>query len=174
MIGCKRGYQFGLGVIVAVIIAVGLGACGEAESDRAPIVPIAFHDDDECHVCGMIIVEFEGPKGQAVEPERVRKFCSTAEMIGWWLQPENQTSGARLYVHDMRHGEWADPDDEHLVDATQAYYVVGTGLKSAMGATLASFADEDAAHALASEHGGTVLRFEQLDQQVLQRHHGEH
>src|SRR5690606_37571920 len=65
-----------------------LGGCGEAEK-AVSLEPVALHGDDECHVCGMVIADFPGPKGQAVEKAGVRKFCSTAEMLGWWLQPEN-------------------------------------------------------------------------------------
>lgn len=156
--------------VALVIICLGLAACGETEQDRAVLEPVAFHDTDECHVCGMVITRFPGPKGQAVsQPEQARKFCSTAEMLGWWLQPENQHLDARLFVHDMGRSDWNNPDDEHLIDATSAWYVAGTGLNGAMGAVLATFADEQAARSLADKHGGQVLRFEQIDQALLQQ-----
>ena len=146
-----------------------LAGCGETEQSGSQLGPVAFHPDDECHVCGMIVTDFPGPKGQAVGRDGAHVFCSTAELVGWWLQPENQVAGAHLYVHDMAQGSWERPDDDHLIDATTAWYVAGTELKGAMGATLASFAEEAAARELAAEHGGRVLRFEELDQSVLQR-----
>ncbi|XQR90426.1 hypothetical protein HKW98_14195 [Stutzerimonas urumqiensis] len=57
------------------------------------------------------------------------------------------------------------PDDSHLIDATNAYYVLGPRLQGAMGAVLASFSDEQAAQNLVAEKGGRVMRF---DQQLLQ------
>jgi copper chaperone NosL len=93
-------------------------------------------------------------------------------LVGWWLQPENRIGTAKLYVHDMGRGEWAKPDDSHLIDATSAFYVIGladSGLKGAMGAVLASFADERAARQLAAIHGARVLRFDEIDQDVLQQ-----
>src|SRR5690606_41480846 len=46
------------------------------------------------------LTDFPGPKGLAMEKHIVKKFCSTAELFGWWLQPENQILKATLYVHD--------------------------------------------------------------------------
>jgi copper chaperone NosL len=154
--------------LLVLLCALLLAACGESEQQAQALGPVAFHPSDECHVCGMVIADFPGPKGQAVEKGGVKKFCSTAEMIGWWLQPENRHLTATLYVHDMGRSVWDQPDDDHLIDASSAYYVAGTQLKGAMGVVLASFADEQAARKLAAIQGGRVLRFEEIDQAVLQ------
>lgn len=161
-------YSTGLRTLFAMLLALGLAGCGEQEQAQQSLDPVGFHDTDECHVCGMVITDFPGPKGQAVEKDGVYKFCSTAEMLGWWMQPENRMLDAKLYVHDMGRSAWDSPDDEHLIDATSAYYVAGTQLKGAMGAVLATFAEERAAQKLAAEQGGRVLRFEEIDQTVLQ------
>ena len=161
-------YRTGATALLATVLAFGLGGCGEKEETRQTLEPVAFHASDECHVCGMVIADFPGPKGQAVAKNGVKKFCSTAEMLGWWLQPENRHLDAKLYVHDMGRSVWEHPDDEHLIDATGAYYVIGTSLKGAMGASLASFASEQQAQQLAAKHGGRVLRFAEIDQALLQ------
>jgi copper chaperone NosL len=90
-------------------------------------------------------------------------------MIGWWLQPENHHGEARLYVHDMGRSPWNAPNDAHLIDAKDAFYVVGTQLKGAMGVVLASFSSQQAAQKLAADQGGRVLRFSEIDQAVLQQ-----
>ncbi len=167
----KAMYGKAAGVLVALLM-LGLAGCGESEQPRQSLEPVGFHADDECHVCGMVVLDFPGAKGQAVEKGSVKNFCSTGEMIGWWLQPENRVLDARLYVHDMAHGSWEHPDDDYLIDAKTAWYVAGTQLKGAMGAVLVSFADEAAARKLADEHGGRVLRFEEIDQAVLQEASG--
>ncbi|MBA4742678.1 MAG: nitrous oxide reductase accessory protein NosL [Azoarcus sp.] len=153
-------------VTAALILLAG---CNSADDAATELLARSFHPDDECHVCGMAVTGFPGPKGQAVGRDGTHVFCSTAELIGWWLQPENRVTGARLFVHDMAHGTWEQPDDEHLIDATSAWYVAGTDLRGAMGATLASFGDEASARALADARGGRVLRFDELDASVLQR-----
>lgn len=158
----------------AGILALLLGGCDDAARQNANLAPVPFQNGEECHVCGMIISDFAGPKGEAVAPGAVRKFCSTAELLGWWLQPENQHSGARLYVHDMARSDWNHPDDRHLIDATSAFYVVGVKRPGAMGATLASFADRADADRMATAEGGRVLRFSEIDQSVLQGVSGDH
>ena len=167
----KALYTKTSGVLIALLM-LGLAGCSEPEQAVQSLDPVAFHADDECHVCGMVVLDFPGAKGQAVEKGGVKKFCSTGEMIGWWLQPENRVLDAKLYVHDMAHGTWEQPDDAHLIDAKSAWYVAGTLLEGAMGAVLASFADEAAARQLAAEHGGQVLRFDEIDQAVLQNFSG--
>jgi len=148
---------------------LGLAACNDRAEEKQTPGPVAFHQSDECHVCGMVIADFPGPKGEVVEKGVVKKFCSTAEMLGWWLQPENHHGDAKLYVHDMGKSAWEKPDDHFLIDATKAYYVVGTGLKGSMGVVLASFSEEATARKLASEQGGRVLRFEEIDLSLLQQ-----
>lgn len=151
-----------------------LSGCDESRPETANLAPVPFHSGEECHVCGMLIEGFPGPKGEAVAADGVRKFCSTAELLGWWLQPENQHSGARLYVHNMANSSWDHPDDRHLIDATTAYYVAGVQRPGAMGATLASFAERSDAERMANAEGGRVLRFSEIDQNVLQGISGDH
>lgn len=160
--------------LAAGLFSLLLAGCDKAAQETANLAPVPFQSGEECHVCGMLIKDFPGPKGEAVAPGAVRKFCSTAELLGWWLQPENQHSGARLYVHDMARSDWNHPDDRHLIDATSAYYVVGLKRPGGMGATLASFAEQADADHLASAEGGRVLRFAEIDQNVLQGISGDH
>ncbi|WP_191488278.1 nitrous oxide reductase accessory protein NosL [Pseudomonas sp. FEN] len=155
--------------LMILITCLGLAACNKSAAEKQTLTPVAFHKSDECHVCGMVIADFPGPKGEVVEKGKVRKFCSTAEMLGWWLQPENHLAETKLYVHDMGKSAWEKPDDHYLIDATKAYYVVGTKLKGSMGVVLASFSDEAVARKLASEQGGRVLRFEDIDLALLQQ-----
>lgn len=168
----KRLFKHTSQSLLALLIGLSLLACSEPETAQKSLDPVAFHSSDECHVCGMVITEFPGPKGQAVSQRETKKFCSAAEMLGWWLQPENRIGDAKLYVHDMGRSEWAKPDDEHLIDATQAFYVVdlaGSGLSGAMGVVMAPFADEQAARKLAAVHGARVLTFGEIDQTILQQ-----
>lgn len=166
----KIRYNLNLRFLLVLLFGLTLAGCGEKEESQVSYEPVAFHADDECHVCGMIVADFPGPKGQAVERDGVKKFCSTAEMLSWWLQPENRILQAKLYVHDMAQSQWDQPEDDHLIDATQAWYVTGTSLQGAMGASLASFADRQAAEDLAAQHeGAQVVAFEQIDQEFLQQ-----
>ncbi|WP_071870251.1 nitrous oxide reductase accessory protein NosL [Atopomonas hussainii] len=149
---------------------VGLAGCEQQTTEALKAEPVAFHKGDECHVCGMAITDFPGPKGQAVLGQgQAKKFCSTAELIGWYLQPENQTQKPALFVHDMGRSDWHHPDDRHLINAQDAYFVVAPSLPGAMGVTLASFADAEQAQTLANKEQGEVLRLGDFNHQRLQQ-----
>ena len=106
--------------LLAALAAITLTACsGNEEQTMAKPEPVHFESGDECHVCGMVISNFPGPKGEAIteKKQHVRKFCSTKDMFAWMLQPENENRDHTLYVHDMTQTEWEHPDDTALIDA---------------------------------------------------------
>ncbi|WP_166258189.1 nitrous oxide reductase accessory protein NosL [Marinobacter salicampi] len=151
-------------VVALVTLLALIGCSGDEEQVVVKPEPVYFESGDECHVCGMVIERFPGPKGQAIQPDDkvVRKFCSTRDMFSWLLQPENVKRNHVLYVHDMAQTHWEAPDDTALVDAREAFFVVGSGLSGAMGPTLGAFADQADARAFADEHGGQVVAFEEI------------
>lgn len=156
--------------LLAALAAITLTACsGNEEQTTAKPDPVHFESGDECHVCGMVIINFPGPKGEAIteKDQHVRKFCSTKDMFAWMLQPENVNRDHTLYVHDMAQTEWEHPDDTALIDARDAFFVVGSDRTGAMGPTLASFATEDAAHGFMMEHGGEVLKYNEITMEHL-------
>lgn len=150
-------------LMLALFLALA-GCSGDAEKVVEKPAPVHMDDSDECHVCGMAITRFPGPKGEVIteKEQTVHKFCSTRDMFAWVLQPENTMRKHTLYVHDMSQTEWASPDDAALIDAHEAVYVVGSQRKGAMGQTFASFSTESAAHDFMMEHGGELLTFDAI------------
>ncbi len=148
--------------LFAALAAIAITGCSDAEQQvLAKPDPVHFESGDECHVCGMAISNFPGPKGQAFteREQNVRKFCSTKDMLAWFLQPENENRDHTLYVHDMAQTEWEHPEDTHLIDAREAFYVAGSTRTGAMGPTLASFASQSSANDFAAKYGGQVIAF---------------
>ncbi|MBK1873714.1 nitrous oxide reductase accessory protein NosL [Marinobacter sp. 1-3A] len=141
-----------------------VGCSGEADKVVEKPAPVHIESGDECHVCGMAITRFPGPKGEVIteKEQAVHKFCSTRDMFAWVLQPENVMRKHTLYVHDMSQTEWASPDDTALIDAREAVYVIGSERKGAMGQTMASFSTEAAAHDFMKEYGGELLRYDAI------------
>lgn len=131
-----------------------------------------FTKQDECHVCGMLIDGFPGPRGELYQGNKIHKFCSTRDMLSYYFDPENQHQVQSMFVHDMAKAEWNHPNDDHLIDARSAYYVLGSNQEGAMGPTLASFAQQADAQAFAVAYGGQVLAFAQLSAGDLQMHAG--
>ncbi|TDB03291.1 nitrous oxide reductase accessory protein NosL [Halomonas marinisediminis] len=153
-----------------LIITLLLSACGESEPEvLAAAQPIEA--GDSCHVCGMLITEHPGPKGEAFmeKQEEPLKFCSTMDLFTFLKQPENETQVSHAYVHDVAAAPWATPDDEAFVLASEAVYVVGHDQRGGMGHTLASFADKADAEAFREEHGGEMASFAEIDLELLGR-----
>ncbi len=146
-----------------------ISACSERESTQHTQLPVAITDADECHVCGMIINNFPGPKGEAYVRGRLTplKFCSTRELFAYLLQPESRTVTGSVYVHDMATTSWTHPVDNNFIDARNAWYVVDHPQRGAMGATLAAFKSQQDAKTFTLQHGGRVLGFDDINLELI-------
>jgi copper chaperone NosL len=155
-------------VLLALLLCAGCEQ--QTGSDVVQQPPVHFQPGDECHVCGMLIVRFPGPKGEAYASGRQRplKFCSTRDLFAWLLQPETSAVVQSIYVHDVAQTDWAHPEDTRLIDARSAWYVVGSERLGAMGPTLAPFAESQAAQAFADRYGGRLLRFDDITLQIFE------
>lgn len=159
-----------LALLLALLASLLLTGCSESDPETlAAAVPI--EDGDSCHVCGMLINEHPGPKGEAFLDRQgeALKFCSTMDLFTFLKQPENETRLSHAYVHDVTAAPWATPDDEAFVRASEAWYVVGHDRRGAMGHTLASFAERADAEAFRDEHGGKLVGFAAIDLDLLGR-----
>lgn len=157
-------------VVLGLLIVFGLSACSQQESAEPVVqVPVHIHDGQECDLCGMIISEFPGPKGQLFTRgnKHPLAFCSTRDMFAYALQPEHKHRVQSIFVHDVATAEWSDMSSAKYVDATSAFYVVGHSQLGAMGPTLAAFSDRTAAEHFTHHFGGEVKTYEEIDQTVL-------
>lgn len=161
-----------IGLITASLI---LSACSKQQNKEAVIHPShGITATDECHLCGMLISHFSGPKAQLFkngvnqeESKKVHKFCSTRDMFSFYLDPENKRNVTTMYVHDMSKSPWSEPNDNYFIDAKTAWFVAGSSQKGAMGDTLASFSEQQDAQVFADKFGGKILTFEQIDLSIL-------
>ena len=156
-------------VSLVVFVVLFLAACGDRQDTVVRHAPEAIGSEDSCHVCGMSVARFPGPKAQAFVSHREHsfKFCSTQDLFSWLLQPETAAIVQDVYVHDMGVTDWQTPADDAFVDATSAWYVSGHDQRGAMGPTLASFSERAAADAFSSRHGGRVLTFGEINLDLL-------
>ncbi|WP_114324821.1 nitrous oxide reductase accessory protein NosL [Candidatus Colwellia aromaticivorans] len=163
-----------LAIITVLTIAVtSLMSCSDnAEQEQMLHKAVAMESADECHLCGMLITRFDGPKGEVFRKEtadKVFKFCSTRDMFSYYLDPENKRNVAQMLVHDMSKMPWGSDsiDDKYFIDAKTAWYVAGSEKTGAMGETLASFSQQHDAQAFAKEFGGKVLSFADINYDAL-------
>ncbi len=159
------------GLLLPGLLLTGLllTGCSEEPESSALAAPQPITDSDACHVCGMTITNFSGPKGQTFMKGSTQalKFCSTLELFVFLKQPENETQVSHSYVHNLAATTWEEPADNAYIRAVDAWYVVGHDQRGAMGHTLAPFAGQDQAKAFSDKHGGKVIRFEDIDLELL-------
>lgn len=160
-------------IIACSIVVTSLVSCSKKDSQTQIIhQAVAMESSDECHLCGMLITRFGGPKGEVFRKEqgdKVFKFCSTRDMFSYYLEPENKRNVAQMLVHDMSKMPWGSDsiDDKYFIDAKIAWYVAGSEKTGAMGKTLASFSQKSDANAFAEEFGGAVVNFEHINIDLL-------
>lgn len=157
-------------LLIQGLFVFGLVSCSENEPQtKQEISAVHINDHDECHLCGMLINQFAGPKGEMFEKNKssVRKFCSVNDLFAYMLQPENIHNTSKAFVHDMASSPWDNTRETELIDAKQAWYVVGHKLPGAMGPALASFKQKNSAEAFANIQGGQVLAFVDITLDVL-------
>jgi copper chaperone NosL len=146
-----------------------MAGCSEQVNDPLKQPAVALNNGDECHLCGMLILNFPGPKGELYQQtdNSVRKFCSTRDMFTYALDPEHESTVQSIWVHDMGKSTWDSPQDQYFIDARHAWYVVNSEKIGAMGPVLASFSTEPEALDFAKMFKGDVLRYEELTLQVI-------
>ena len=149
-----------LGCFTAPLFSALLGACAREETSAAAQ---DFDAASTCALDGMLLAEYAGPKAQIhYQGEAQPQFlCDPVEMFSLLLRPEQVKAVRAAYVQDMASTPWEAPRGA-WTDARQAFYVLGSRLKGAMGSTFASFATRDGANAFAQANGGRVLGFAQV------------
>ncbi len=155
--------------LITVLASLLLIACTDDSSDRARHAPVPIAAGDECHVCGMIIENYPGPKGEVFARDRdeALKFCSTRDLFAYLLEPGSMAQADAVFVHDMAVTDWDHPADNAFVSALDAWYVIGHRLRGAMGPTLASFSRHEDAQGFVEQHGGRVLRFDDVTLEII-------
>lgn len=169
-----KSYQLLALIAALTITAATTMSCSDNQAQQKVIhQAVAMESSDECHLCGMLITRFDGPKGEVFRKEqgdKVFKFCSTRDMFSYYLDPENKRNVSQMLVHDMSKMPWGSDsiDDKYFIDAKTAWYVAGSEKTGAMGQTLASFSQQNDAKAFAKEFGGMVVSFKDISFDTLQ------
>lgn len=149
-----------LGMLLAFVVG-----CGEQTEQQVMVQQaVKIEQADSCHLCGMTISGFPGPKGESYSStkENINKFCSTRDLFGFILQPENKRQVQEVFVHDMSKTPWGQPNDGHFIDAKQAWFVIGSSKTGAMGQTLGSFSVKSDAEVFIQEFGGQLYTFDDI------------
>lgn len=169
----KEKYHSALCILLLTGFCMVVSACSPPPEVTIEPARQVISSGEECHLCGMVITEFPGPKGMAAArtDQYIRKFCSTMDLFSYYLDPENTHQVTHILVHDMTASDWQSPDDHHFIDARTAWFVIGSERMGAMGHTLASFSSQSAAEDFANKYQGQVKAFSQISLSDLTASH---
>lgn len=160
-------------------IAAIAGCIGDSGDDTPtdPPDPVSLADGRTCDACGMVIAEGYGPNGQVFyaddyPPDRDGPawYDSVRELlIGRFEREETGATPLATYVTDYSSVDYeleTRKGDDYItgsvrpatfIDATEAFFVVGTGIRGSMGLELLPFGDRADADEFAAATGGDVV-----------------
>ncbi len=157
--------------VVILLLSSLMAGCNDTpqQSNQSSLSSMHIMQGDECHLCGMLIKGFPGPKGaiQVNANNALRKFCSSNDLLAFLLQPENAQYKHLAYVHDMANAMWDTPDDTAFILVEDAWYVINHAKPGAMGPTLATFSTQVSAEHFAAQHQGQIIRFNDISLDLL-------
>lgn len=145
--------------LLAAVMA--LSACDQKQDLAA--VPLEIDRSTSCELDGMLLADYPGPKGQIHYggQERPAFFCDTLELLNTLIAGEQVRPVRGAWVQDMARADWEQPQGA-WIDARTAFYVLGSKRHGSMGPTAASFAQEADARQFVEQHGGKVLKFDEV------------
>ena len=146
-----------LRAIVAALLCVLAAGCKGEQQIAQPREP---GPGAMGHFCRMNLAEHTGPKGQILpkgwtEPLWFSSVRDALTYVEQDIVSDREIAG--FWVNDMAQGTWEAPQPGSWVEASLAWYVVGSTKQSGMGGSEAiPFKDRTAAEAFAETHGGNV------------------
>ncbi len=130
--------------------------------------PIAVPDDAKCPVCGMFVAKY--PKWAAsitTKDAALHYFDGNKDMMKFYF---NAAAYKAPYTkNDMTHLHVTDYYNITALDATKAWYVIGSNVYGPMGHELISFASKADAETFKKDHfGKQVLSFDAITPQLVE------
>jgi len=168
----RRRAKLGALVLAIAAAVVPLAGCDRPQPAAHAPSPNEVLAEATGYYCGMLLADHEGPKGQVhlVGRDAPLWFSSVRDTIAFLRLPEEPRDIAAVYVNDMARAQnWSQPEPGAWVDAREAWFVIGSDRAGGMGAPEAiPFSREEVAQAFVAQHGGKVVRLDEIpDDYVL-------
>ena len=140
-----------------------VAACTQPQTNLSP------KDIDGSVVCtedGMALLSFDGPKSQIVGKGGERRFfCDFRETVELLLSPVERARTVAIYVQDFGGIPWGSYPGR-WISAESAFFVIDSNRDGAMGVSYVPFARIADAQAFQREHGGKLVRLDEITPEV--------
>ncbi len=119
---------------------------------------IVVHKEDKCPVCGMFVYKYPKWATEIKYDDTKYVFDGVKDMMKYYF--EHQDAIKEILVRDYY--------TQKVIDATKAYYVIGSDIYGPMGNELIAFRDEKSAKTFYLDHRATkILRFDMITQELV-------
>ena len=165
---------FSLIIVLSLSLAVGCTRSGSktsgqamAESSQAAVnQPMEIPENATCGKCGMYPARYPRWQSQIIfNDDTMTPFDGCKCMFNFIFamdkfdQKHSKNDIAVAWVKDFNTGKWLNAED--------ASYVVGSNIMGPMGKELIPFADQAAAMKFQEEQGGTMMKYEDINPEVM-------
>jgi copper chaperone NosL len=169
------------------VLAASLAGCS-GDTDESPPEPVTLAAGLTCDVCGMVVADHPGPIGEIFYADtspsghdNPARFDSLRGcLFPYYFEHErNDWMATAVYVTDYSKVDAtvADRDGDTFIsshtgatsftDATEAVFVVGSGVQGAMGPDIIPFGQAAEADDFVADQGGEVLSFDEITPATL-------
>ena len=146
------------------LIMLSLSACSNTSIQYKPV---RLSKAEQCSLCGMIIMNYPGPHAQIAWKNGKHTFyCDLFEVMPMVLNTPDRQRMGEIFVQDFSHKKWGSYSNS-WIPAQKAYYIINSHQRDAMGISYVPFKTQADAKTFQSKHGGTLLNFAQMTQQVV-------
>lgn len=129
----------------------------DAKSEKK-LRDIVVKKGEKCPICGMFVYKYPKWATQIFYGEKHYSFDGAKDMFKYYF--DNKKGITEILILD-----WYT---QKTIDATKAYYVIGSDVYGPMGHELIGFKDETDAKTFYMDHRGTkVIRFEDITQEEV-------
>ena len=152
-----------------LLVATLTGACSDRQPAAVP-APQELTRDAVGYICGMTVLDHDGPKGQIFLSDRQQPLWCTSvrDTIAFTLLPGEPKNIVAIYVTDIGRASWDQPEPGTWVDAHKAFYVLGSDRVGGMQAQeVVPFATREGAELFIQEHGGGITVFETIPRESI-------
>ncbi|MDH3972446.1 MAG: nitrous oxide reductase accessory protein NosL, partial [Gammaproteobacteria bacterium] len=114
--------------------------------------------------------DHKGPKGQVFLTDRPQPlwFTSVRDTIAFTMLPGEPKNIAAIYVTDIGHASWDQPEPGTWIEAREAFYVLGSDRVGGMqAAEVVPFISREDAKLFIKQHGGEIFVFESIPRESI-------
>ncbi len=130
---------------------------------------IEIKKDDKCPVCGMFVYKYPKWVAQIYYGDTHYSFDGVKDMMKFYFDPKKWGKYENLKNKDITKILVTDYYSQKVIDAKEAFFVIGSDLLGPMGNELIPFAQESDAKTFSNDHNGKkIVKFDKIvEKEVL-------